>query len=305
MATSSDYYLMHGIVLSVTWLIFGLFQVSTQRFFKSCCWKLNLYLHVISGMIMLVLTVTFGIMAIQEQNWSFDYTSHSFFIYQLVFGVVLVVLLGILTTRFLSTRTWSSHIAYRCKKLHVIVAYILLASGIFACFTGIYQFRQITNFSIQVEWVYGYIVTGTIITCELLYQAFQGRDITLDSEKFKNIPHEEFKWRVENGEQLVTLENFVVDVSSFMKHHPGGEFVFKQNIGRDITKYFFGGQALEPRKVSPHQHSNAAKRILKSLIIGKLGNTTPTQYMKLNKMDSALNKSGTIIVYKFESLLTK
>ena len=100
--------------------------------------------------------------------------------------------------------------------------------------------------------------------------------MVLDSDKLKNISHDQFAERIENGEMLVTLEDFVVDVSGFIRHHPGGEFVLKHNIGRDVTKYFFGGQALEHQNVSCHQHSNGAKRILKGLIIGKLGNTSPT-----------------------------
>jgi cytochrome b involved in lipid metabolism len=51
----------------------------------------------------------------------------------------------------------------------------------------------------------------------------------------------EFEQRVRGGEQLVTLDDLVLDVSSFKYNHPGGKFVVEYNIGRDISKFFYGG----------------------------------------------------------------
>jgi cytochrome b involved in lipid metabolism len=65
----------------------------------------------------------------------------------------------------------------------------------------------------------------------------------------------------------------VLDVTQFLDNHPGGKFSLNHNIGRDISKFFYGGYSLEKQensKVENHVHSNDARRIVNTLIIGKL-----------------------------------
>ena len=50
---------------------------------------------------------------------------------------------------------------------------------------------------------------------------------------------------VRNNQQLVILDDMVLDVTKFQFSHPGGTFSIKQNIGRDISKFFYGGYTLE------------------------------------------------------------
>lgn len=117
-------------------------------------------------------------------------------------------------------------------------------------------------------------MTFIIFTSESVYQIYQNRDVLLDCETYIN--EEAFANRIENGEKLVLVEDYIVNIEPFMSKHPGGEFALRHNVGKDVTKFFFGGQALAvSSKVAPHQHSNAAKRILKSLIIGKLSPVAP------------------------------
>ena len=41
------------------------------------------------------------------------------------------------------------------------------------------------------------------------------------------------------------LDDLVLDVRRFMYEHPGGKFLLQFHIGRDISKYFYGGYVLE------------------------------------------------------------
>jgi len=43
----------------------------------------------------------------------------------------------------------------------------------------------------------------------------------------------------------VILDEMVLDLAPFIDHHPGGKFSLVQNIGRDISKFFYGGYSLE------------------------------------------------------------
>ena len=75
----------------------------------------------------------------------------------------------------------------------------------------------------------------------------------------------EFDSKVANGEDLVILDNFVLDVSEFKLSHPGGVFSLEHNIGSDISKFFYGGYALElnkPSVLAPYAHSNQARKIV-------------------------------------------
>ena len=41
------------------------------------------------------------------------------------------------------------------------------------------------------------------------------------------------------------LDDLVLDVSKFMGEHPGGLFSLEHNVGRDVSKFFYGGYSLE------------------------------------------------------------
>ena len=85
---------------------------------------------------------------------------------------------------------------------------------------------------------------------------------------------------LKNGEQLVILDEYILDVSQWMRQHPGGTFAIKHNVGRDISKFFHGGYALENiHKVREHKHSNDARKVVNSLIIGRLEGYTQTRLM--------------------------
>ena len=56
---------------------------------------------------------------------------------------------------------------------------------------------------------------------------------------------DEFYVRIKNGEKLVILDDMILDVTKFMGEHPGGLFSLEHNVGRDISKFFYGGYSLE------------------------------------------------------------
>ena len=78
---------------------------------------------------------------------------------------------------------------------------------------------------------------------------------------------------VKEGKKLVILDDMILNVSRFLENHPGGRFSLDHNVGRDISKFFYGGYSLENlKKVQSHAHSNDARRIVNKLIIGRIIN---------------------------------
>lgn len=58
------------------------------------------------------------------------------------------------------------------------------------------------------------------------------------------------------GIPLLIFDNLVVHLSGYEKLHPGGKFVLKHNLGRDVSKFFNGGYSLvQAPGISPHHHS--------------------------------------------------
>ena len=86
---------------------------------------------------------------------------------------------------------------------------------------------------------------------------------------------EEFKSLAALGKsQIVLLENNVIDLKEWEVFHPGGKFFLQKNIGRDITKYWYGGyQMINKTK----RYKNMPENMRKPKNIGK------RKYMKILK----------------------
>ena len=79
---------------------------------------------------------------------------------------------------------------------------------------------------------------------------------------------------------MAILDEYVVDLALFIARHPGGSFSLDANVGRDISKFFHGGYSLENIKVVPVQtHSSDARKIVNSLIIGRLEGNSQKRLM--------------------------
>ena len=92
----------------------------------------------------------------------------------------------------------------------------------------------------------------------------------------------------------------VLDIGDYIKSHPGGAFAMSANIGRDVSKYFYGGYSLENiNPVKPHKHSNAARRLIDKYSIGYLDRKAAIQMMKI-KHSAQANQTGTSQSILFE-----
>lgn len=92
----------------------------------------------------------------------------------------------------------------------------------------------------------------------------------------------------------------VIDISFFMNDHPGGKFSLKHNVGRDVSKYFYGGYSMENQDKVPHNiHSNDARKIVTKLCVGFISEQAPIRIMKLEKVDRIATNSGTVKTFRF------
>ena len=72
------------------------------------------------------------------------------------------------------------------------------------------------------------------------------------------------------------LDDLVLDVTDYMFNHPGGKFLIEQNIGRDISKFFYGGYSQDGNMIANeaasmfYAHSNLARDQVNTLSIARL-----------------------------------
>ncbi len=64
----------------------------------------------------------------------------------------------------------------------------------------------------------------------------------------------------------------VLDVTDYKDNHPGGQFLLSYNIGRDISKFFYGGYQLEnyTGRNTVQNHSGIARTIVNKLVVARL-----------------------------------
>ena len=110
-----------------------------------------------------------------------------------------------------------------------------------------------------------------LIISEITYQIYKTQKQTL-KDVYDIMSQKEFEKRCNSGEQLVILDDYVLKVDSFMNYHPGGKFSIQQNVGRDVSKFFYGGYQMDGTDSSstkPHTHSNYSLLTANKLIIAK------------------------------------
>lgn len=66
------------------------------------------------------------------------------------------------------------------------------------------------------------------------------------------------------------MDQYVIDAHDFGPFHPGGKFVITHNLGRDISKFFYGGYNMFPgAKIQvTHLHTKKALDTVNRMIVG-------------------------------------
>lgn len=243
---------------------------------------------------MVLFTLGFAIKAWQTLG-KIIYNYHALFAIPTLCCVFFSATGGVATRSMLRRTVWNTRRALQLKRVHMTFGYLILLAGTCAAFFGMYYYRtnpkHPSNF--QIEWLHigSYVVV-------LGFLEFRFRQQMKQEDPFKNghkiITIEEFENLIVKGEKLVILDDLVLDVSKFYNSHPGGHFSILQNVGRDISKFFYGGYSLENRdKVGEHVHSNDARKAVNSIIAYYLDRKADTYQVKIQSYCKA-NECGSI-----------
>eukprot|EP00347_Sterkiella_histriomuscorum_P024123 403332230 len=262
-------YLKHGWVMWAAWGILGLIQIISNRYLK-VYWKANRIVHTLSGVSILILTLVMGLLAMQKGSWEISKLWHTLMGFIIMVAVGFIVIGGIMTGVQLYAVRWNTQLVLRVKLGHKIFGYILIFVSQIAIVLGGFKWSSFSNQNNPYVIAHIVVFFLVLIVLEGIYYRFQMNETNFVDPK-NTISRADFKKRVAGGEQLVVVDDLVLDVSRFKLSHPGGKFVLDYNVGRDISKFFYGGYTLETSSgLKPHTHSNMARHILNSLVIARL-----------------------------------
>ena len=150
---------------------------------------------------------------------------------------------------FLANQTWAW--------VHRWLGYFCLALGAATITSGgiDYAHKQAVNDPlITWSWIVGGFSWLSILLIEFFYQVWRRTSKILinmpkNTNKLEEFTPESFEHAVFfDKRRLMILDNLVLDLGSHLTgyaiFHPGGKFILEQNIGRDISKFFFGGYSM-------------------------------------------------------------
>lgn len=114
---------------------------------------------------------------------------------------------------------------------------------------------------------------------EVVFRLWRNKSGPLTMKNITNtMTTEEYEKAVHEGRKLCILDDYVLDVTKYASRHPGGQFLIQATVGRDVSKYFYGGYKMENAKSnrdSPYRHSMSARKVVSTLIVARLNNPAP------------------------------
>ena len=57
----------------------------------------------------------------------------------------------------------------------------------------------------------------------------------------------------------------MIEVENYKQSHPGGKDVMDTNIGRDVSKFFYGGYSMSKHSY-PYAHTQSAVKVMSTLV---------------------------------------
>ena len=101
------------------------------------------------------------------------------------------------------------------------------------------------------------------------------------------------------------LDNLVLNVHKtpfslveYSHLHPGGKFTLTKNVGRDISKFFYGGYTLVNPGMHKKNHSNKALSIAETLVVGVLEDQVDIKEQPLQIVNhTKVNKDSAAFIF--------
>ena len=238
------------------WFVVGLLLLVTKRYAKKT-WFLSHMLHSILGTFTLIVTIVFSL-KVSHFNPFGD--MHNALGTICVVATAIGALAGYVTAGmqafYNEKEPWTKKDkALFVAKIHRWSGYVMLFIGNAAIMTGVGHYygdklkgdeRKVLGFFSCIVFVILVAIFEGIYRIRNNYSMghIETPDIAKAAGKVSIITPEQLDKQVKAGKSLVVLDNLVLDLKGYEKVHPGGKFNLRHNLGRDVSKFFFGGYQL-------------------------------------------------------------
>lgn len=302
-------YFIHGVAMWFTWGLFGLLLFLSNRWwsYKSDWVQAP---HSLAAMAVFWLSAWSFIHVVNKTSFKLD-DVHQIVGFTLLIGVLISQVGGVVTYRQKQTIKWKTAKVIENKKYHGTAGTVTLILSIFAIGTGLWKFTTHVEALSHFKWLAPFFLFGWLA----VYGAFEfwfrktrmGHDEIPSLVNYPVISQEDFETRVQKGEMLYVLDNMVLNLTNYAHHHPGGRFLLDQTAGRDISKFFYGGYALDGNiglkpgdKNMAYAHSNIARKTAFNHIVGVIENpeVQENSFQIDHSQSMDLNSSSKSFVFK-------
>eukprot|EP00347_Sterkiella_histriomuscorum_P019560 403341168 len=230
----------------------------------------------------------------------FFWTWHVILGFVIMAYVTVLSLYGFFVWWYSNKSEWHSKNIENVKRVHRYGGYFLLFISQVAMISGVFEYNHMNPSALRsLLGILDIILFfGALSILEYFFRRFRESYVPYEESKLEMGSYEFYQRINESGEKLVILNDMVLNVSKYMFNHPGGKFVIAQNVGRDITKFFYGGYQMENYgNQKPYFHSNVARAVVNQLIIGKLNIKAP-KFIIQAVGKYPLNSSTTCFVFR-------
>ena len=265
-----------------SWYIAGILLLATKRYAKKF-WVFSHYAHAILGYIVLIVTIIFSFTVLEGH---FGHLHNILGIVTLVI-TILGSLSGSATAGIMKVyngdKDWSEkERVERVAKIHRWSGYLMLLIGNLAVGSGIaeyYEYRDEDKKQLGPLSLFSFVlfvmVFEAIFRVRNKFSLGHIKTPNVEEGKVEALTPEQVDERVGKGEQLVIFDNLVLNLNGYERVHPGGKFNLIHNLGRDISKFFFGGYNLvQVQGKRPHHHTQPALDIVRTMIVGVIKGQT-------------------------------
>lgn len=169
--------------------------------------------------------------------------------------------------------------------LVLIYGQLCILFGIFAYYDGVQSNNERERDTLILFFVHLGFHFVLFVVLEIFYRLWRNKSGPLTTKEVtKTLTTEEYEKLVHNGGKFCILDDFILDTKRFASRHPGGQFLIDSTVGRDVSKYFYGGYKMENNKHNmdgPYRHSMSARKIVQGLIVARLNNPAPKALAKI------------------------
>ncbi|CAG9314975.1 unnamed protein product [Blepharisma stoltei] len=280
---SAEPYDHHSKAMSVLWIGFVNLGAMIARYLK--WWKFWFYLHLVLNSIVIGITM-FSVYKIYEENSKKEYSSNYWQRLHSIIGLAIASLLvwqgvlGFISRIFISAKKSAISISL-IRQIHHIIGWAMILLSAYNVISG-WNLYNDNNLFIMI-FLY-FVVLILYVFLEFRIQILNFFKIIEVSSSPKNKKKEEaifinnnklnynqiYKIIVNENKEWSFYNQYLLDVSKYIKNHPGGSNLIKSTIGQDIGKYIHGCSSIG-EEYNSFTHPKYVYSQINSLIICDLG----------------------------------